>query len=178
MNEKRLRIVIIAGFVVLSLAIAGIIAAIMNSQGSSVNEPKQTSYVDPASGETVLDTEGKTPEYYGVNPNRPNFLGFYNLFDAGMLDADIEEVKGFLNDYADKQLEEGKPKLTEISLYVDTIGHAINQETHEETFDLNLLVNREQQFQLKIVTNAETAKRTYSLIQDEKAIYSQVKDIE
>ena len=177
MEQNRLRIIIITSFVLLSLAIVGIIALFTNSSSQQTNNPNQTERIDPGSGEEVVNTEGKTPEKYGVNPNEPSFLGLVGLVDRGMTLSDVDDVKAFWNDYANQQLVEGKEKINEISITVDSIEHVIDSAAHTETFRMPLTINRERQYTFSAVSNSDTAKKTYTLAQDEGVVYSKEQDL-
>lgn len=172
MNDKRLRTLIIIGFIVLSAAIIGIIALITKNSNSESEQPAQTESIDAASGDTVQNTDGKTPEKYGVNPNQPIYLGFSELLDRGMEMDEVDNAKAFLNDYVNKQLQDGKPKIEQISVVADSVEHAIKSAEHEEIFSMVLTISSGQQFTFTVTTDADTDLRTLSLIQSDAVVYS------
>lgn len=176
MNDKRLRTLIIIGFILLSVLIVGGIALI-TSNNSQNNQPAQTETTDPSSGDTVQNTEGKTPEKYGVNPNQPIYLGFSELLDRGMELEEVDNAKAFLNDYVNKQLQDGKPKIEQISIVADSVEHVIKSVEHEETFSMVLTMSNDQQFTFTVTTDADTDIRTLSLMQSDTIVYSTEQDM-
>lgn len=177
MNDKRLRILIIIGFILLSALIVGVIALITSNNSSQSDQPAQTETTDPSSGDTVQDTEGKTPEKFGVNPNQPIYLGFSELLDRGMELEEVDNAKAFLNDYVNKQLQEGKPKIEQISIVADSVEHVIKSAEHEETFSMVLTMSNDQQFTFTVTTDADTSTRTLSLMQSDAIVYSTEQDM-
>ncbi len=161
MKQTQLRLLIVLGFIVIAVGIVGIIGFITQSQTDQGRSYTQTESIDPASGETVIETDGKTPEKYGVNPDIPIYLGFVQLMDRGMTLDDVDEVKGFLNDFANKQISENKDKITEISLYKDSVGHKI--QNNVDTYTMDFLVNRKSGYVMSIDANSNTNQKTYQL---------------
>lgn len=161
MNQKQLRFVIILGFAVVAAGIVGIIALITTSSDDKTATYTQTEYVDPASGETINDTQGKTPEKYGANPDVPVYYGFSILLDRGLTQDEVNEITAFVNDYNNKLITEGKEKLTEVSLYRDSVIHKIENEIDNYTMDL--LINRTSGYVLQISSNNDTEEITYTL---------------
>ena len=162
MDSKQIRLIIIITFVVISAGIIGIIAAVTSSDDSSKGSYTQSDYVDPGSGETVIDTEGKTPETSGSNPNTPSYIGFSELNNRGFNQDDIDKFRSFLNNYANRQIEENKDAITEISLTKDTIQHGVNRDTGEGIYTLDLTINRSTGYVATITSDGLT-KTSYAL---------------
>lgn len=162
MNTKQLRLTVIIACVIVSAGIVGIIATVTNSNNSTKTGYTQSDYVDPGSGQTVIDTEGKTPESAGRNPDIPSYIGFAELNDRGFNQNDIDKLRSFLNDYANKQIQENKEKVTEISLTKDTIQHSVNRDTGESIYTLDLTINRNTGYVATITSDGLT-KTSYAL---------------
>lgn len=161
MNQKQLRFVIILGFAVVAAGIVGIIAMITSSSDNKTATYTQTEYVDPASGETINDTQGKTPEKYGANPDVPVYYGFSVLLDRGLTQDEVNEITAFVNDYNNKLITEGKEKLKEVSLYRDSVKHKI--EGGVDSYTMDLLIDRTNSYVLQRSLNNDTGVLTYTL---------------
>lgn len=179
MNQKQLRLIIILGFVVISAGIVGIIVLIQNQNSAQNQTYTQETYVDPASGETISETDGKTPESFGRNPDLPLYSGFSILLERGLAQDEINELTNFVNDYNNQLITEGKPKLKEVSLYRDSVQHRI--EKNVDTFQMDLLIDRTIGYVLTRVQNDNTAKLTYTLHKGvntaDPVVYSKTEDI-
>lgn len=151
MNKKQQRLLIILGFTVLSLMIVGIMVLIFNaSQQSTSTEPNQNEFVDPATDQTILSPEGKSPENYNTNPNTPIFVGFSNLLRFGARQNTVDNTKSFLNDYANQRIEKNEEKITEISIVVATIQHTIDSKANTNSYTFDIVVNRDQKYNVKV----------------------------
>jgi hypothetical protein len=145
------RLLIILGFVVLSLAMVGIMVFIFNaSQQNTSTEPNQNEFVDPATGQTILNPEGKSPENYGTNPDTPIFVGFSNLLQYGARQSTVDNTKSFLNDYANQRITNNEERITEISIVVDTIRHTIDNTANTSSYTFDIIVNRDQNYNVKV----------------------------
>lgn len=169
MNDNRLRNFIILGFIGAAILIVGIFALFQNN-GDNQAQPDQTEWTDSASGDTVQDTQDKTPEKYGVDPNQPVYLGFVELLDRGMLLEEVDNAKVFLTDFVNKEIKEGKPKITRLSVETDSVTHTI--QSNKESFTMNLVTNKEQRYSFDVTTDANTNIRTLSLTKDGTVVYS------
>lgn len=115
MNNHKKIIIAIVLFVVLS--IIAIVIAIVQNANTSNNRNTSTTYTDPGSGETVIESDnGPTVGSEDVL-NTPTFLGFSQLTNRGLSSDQVELIKSALSAYSAKQDE----KFKEISLNVSTI---------------------------------------------------------
>jgi hypothetical protein len=162
---------IVIFFIVVSLIIVGIVALFYNvNRGPS--EPTTTSRVDPDSGETVVDTTGKSPETDGVNPDTPIFLGFSNLYDIGMPQVKIEFIKSGLASYADSIKKE--QKITQVSLRKSDITASTDSETGVATYDFTIVMNEKDVYKLHATTD-DVSTIDFILSKDDKVVYTSPK---
>jgi hypothetical protein len=151
MNKKQQRLLIILGFIILSLMIVGIMVLIFNaSQQNTSTEPNQNEFVDPATGQTILNPDGKSPENYGTNPDTPVFVGFSNLLRFGARQGTVDNTKSFLNDYANQRIANDEERITEISIVVASIQHTIDSSANTSTYTFEIIVNRGQNYNVRV----------------------------
>lgn len=161
MNAKQQRLLIILGFVILSLMIIGIMVLIFNaSQSPSSTEPNQNEFVDPATGETILSPDGKSPETYGTNPDTPIFVGFSNLLQFGVRQTVVENTKSFLNDYANERVTRNEERITEVSIVVDSIQHTIDNSANTSSYTFDIVINRSENYSVKLITQGVRSMTT------------------
>lgn len=171
--DNHTRNIIILICIGVGVLILGVFAFLQNSSLLQSNEPpKQTEYVDPVSGEVIQDTEGKTPEQYGVDSAQPMFLGFGELLDRGMQLEDVDSVKVFLTDYVKKQMSEGKDKIDRMSIEKDSVQHAIDQKNYKERFSMKLVTDKSEWYVLEITTDTYKRTRVMTLKKDKTTVFS------
>jgi hypothetical protein len=144
---------LIIAFGVLLLIIVGVIVlfyTINNNSDSSTADVPQNEYVDPGSGETIVNPEGKSPETANINPNVPTYIGFSNLYNYGLQQDAVENIKAFINDYADQKIVDNEEKIKEVSLEVASIKHVINRDVNENSYTFKITVNRKEKLNVKI----------------------------
>lgn len=152
MNAKQQRLLIIVGFVILSLMIIGIMVFIFNaSQSQTSTEPNQNEFIDPATGETILNPDGKSPETFGTNPDAPIFVGFSNLLQFGARQTVVENTKSFLNDYANERITKNEERITEVSIVVDSIQHTIDNAANTSSYTFDIVINRSENYSMKLM---------------------------
>jgi hypothetical protein len=162
MNSKQQRIIIISGTVVL-IAIFALLFFFSTRPSEEVKGSYTTDeYIDPASGEQVIDTKGKTPENGGSEIYTPTYFGMDALYSRGFSQDDVSAVRTFLNLYTTQQLESGKQKIEKISLEKDTIQHGIDRTTGTSIYTLHLLINLTTAYTLT-VTATDANQVTYAL---------------
>lgn len=140
MDSYKKRIIIIIAIVVATIGIVVTLALVFGGGNNGSNDPlaDQREYVDPDSGETVLDPAGKTPE--GLVDNGL-FLGFSKLLDMGLTDAQYSQVQADLQTYVDTKKLDGK-KITQISLIVASISPFIDSETGTKIINADIRINK------------------------------------
>jgi len=148
---------LIIGFAAMSLLIVGIIVLfykVNDNNAKQASDPKQTTYTDPGSGETVVTTDGKSPETYGVNPDTPIYLGFTNLLDVGLSDDQVRNVKAAFLDFAVQN--KPKEKITEISITVASIRQTVDPDVGS-TYSFDLTMNRKTRYHAVVSSNDITS---------------------
>jgi len=171
MNAKQQRLLIILGFMVLSLLIAGLMVLIYNAtQQNTSTEPNQNEFVDPATNQTILSPDGKSPETYNTNPDTPIFVGFSNLLRFGARQNTVDTTKSFLNDYADQRLKNNEERITEISIVVDTIQHTIDNKANTSTYTFDIVVNRSEDYSVKLTIQGVRSMTADLITTDNKSI--------
>lgn len=101
MNSKKKIILIVSGFVLLSL-ISGTAAYgfYKNSHPESVDvQPTSTSTVDPITKQTIDDYASHTPENFGTNPSLPSLIGFAAMLDQGVMQTDLTVLQNSISNY-------------------------------------------------------------------------------
>ncbi|HJP81574.1 MAG TPA: hypothetical protein VJ841_04230 [Candidatus Saccharimonadales bacterium] len=141
MNQRQQRIIIISG-IILILVIFGASFFFATRSSNSNNATYTThEYIDPASGDQVIDTTGKTPENGGSTTYTPTYYGMDELYNRGFSQDQVTAVRTFLNQYTTQQLEAGKTKIEKISLERETIAHTIDKDSGMSIYTLHLLIN-------------------------------------
>jgi hypothetical protein len=140
MDSYRKRLFIVIAIIVATIGIVVTLALVFGGGNNSTNDPlaDQREYVDPDSGETVLDPEGKTPE--GLVDNGL-FLGFSKLLDMGLTSAQYSQVQTDLQSYVDTKKLDGK-EITQISLIVATISPFIDSESGTKIINADIRINK------------------------------------
>jgi hypothetical protein len=172
MQNTQLRRIIIIGCIVVGAILFGIFMLIQNNGQQSSGQPNQEEYTDPISGDVVQNTDNKTPEKYGVDPNQPVFLGFAELLDRGMTLADTDTIKTFLTDYNNKLISEKKTKIARISIEAGSVKHTINRDLNQDSVTMNIATDAEQWFVFEVTTNDDTDTRTLTLTQNNTVVFS------
>lgn len=140
-EKKKVQLAIIGAFVVLALIIVGIIALFFKVNGGTEGQYAATEEVDPTSGETVIRTDGKTPEAYGQNPNTPLMLGLVGFLDRGISMEELQRIKAAFTDYANQRITKNQEKIEQISVDGDSITHTIEAKTGNGLFTANVVIN-------------------------------------
>lgn len=139
LNKKNL---LIAATVVFLLTFSVLI--FLNSKEADTVETNE--YYDHASGETVSDPEGKTPEKFGVNDPRPLYLGFSNLLETGISKYQVEATEIGFDLFAEQQNNTVK----EVSIFVDTINRESfdsDSPNRVRRVSFDVLINRKDTYQ-------------------------------
>lgn len=171
-NQERTPVkYIILFFVAISVVIIGIVA-LFYTVNQRAAEPNTTSRVDPDSGETVIETEGKSPEVYGINPDMPIFLGFSELYEIGLPQVKIEFIKSGLASYADSIKKQ--QKITQISLRKSDINASNDRETGVATYNFTVVMNGKDVYTLNATTDDVTTI-DFTLSKDGKVVYTSPK---
>lgn len=178
MNQKRLRLLLLLGFIVISAGIVGIIAFITNNATKTDSSYTQSEYYDPATGQNLNETQGKTPEKVGVNPDAPSYNGFSILLDRGLTQDDINAIVDFITSYNSKLIGENKDKISSVSLYKDSVEHKITDSV--DIYTMRLLVDRTEGYTVQ-TSSDEFTNITYNLYKGIDAstspIYTLTKDL-
>lgn len=109
-------------------------------------EPEQVTYVDPASGETIIETDNKTQEGWATGPL---ILGFSRLLDSGLSDNQFGRVSTYINEYGStKKL--GDSEITQISLVVNSLQQKVNPRSGNNVIEGDIQINRSVDQRIKI----------------------------
>lgn len=111
-RQQKIRIIIGVSAVLILAIIITVSLLIRNNPNAH-----QESYVDPATGQTLSDPEGKTPETAGPEDQIVTLVGGEKLLEIGISYDQLNLIKLLLNDYS-KQVD---GRYNEISLWVDKI---------------------------------------------------------
>lgn len=137
--RKKITIAVIV-FVAISIVmiVLAVVLRIPEQILGNNREPEQVTYVDPASGETIIETEDKTKEGW---VNGPLILGFSRLLDAGLSADQFGLVSSYISDYGStKKLDNND--ITQISLVVNSLEQKINTRTGNNTIVADIQINR------------------------------------
>lgn len=141
-NRKKIIIAIVI-FVILS--IAAIVLAVLQNTPKSSPQPTSTTYVDPGSGETVIESDNGPTAGNTQQLAIPTFLGFSKLTEKGLSSDQVEQVKSALSAYSAKQ----STKFSEISLTVATINR-IQSTTDPDITEFSIKVNRKDDYFVRV----------------------------
>lgn len=115
-----------------------------NKKGYVDTSVTQT-YIDPGSGETVIETPNKSPEKTGGN--NIVMLGFSKLLDIGITNIQLNKIKLYLSNYSSSQ----ETPIKEISITTSSISQAMDQDSSEKTTNFTVTIDRT--YPLNIQTN-------------------------
>jgi hypothetical protein len=152
--SNKIKFLIVIGMFVFVFTVLAVVALVSSSTNQKSTDDRgsgninQNIYVDPYSGETVLNPTGKAKEPIAGDFN---LLGFYKLLDIGVSQLQLDLLTGFLGNYADNKTVGDSAKITEISLVVKSIRQNINEDTGQITITSDIVINRE--FRQKITIN-------------------------
>lgn len=139
------------------VVILGFIFLLTRNQPSPAEPVELNEYHDPASGETISDPEGKSPEIYGINDEPLVYLGFSKLLETGVSRFQADAIKLAFEDFN----KEYDKDLKEVSIFVDTI----KREPYDPNVDeyrrvvFDVIVNRSETYQAAIEYNSIRSAR-------------------
>lgn len=111
-SSKRIVIVAVIAFVVLGIALLFYVGR-RNSSPEGTGE-----YYDPASGETISNPTGRSPEKFNQASEQPVYLGFSRLVDIGLSQFQVDVIKQIFLSYSSQR----KDKINELSIYKDSVS--------------------------------------------------------
>lgn len=160
--SNKTRLIIVIGIFVLLFVILTVIYILGKAESANTSntstEVNQNEYVDPYSGETVLNPDGKSREPFATNVI---ILGQSKLLDIGLSYQQLETFTGFLSNYATDKTVGKSEKITEISLDVKSFRQNINSDNGQITISSDIVINRE--FRQKILIKYNN---TYDIVLD------------
>lgn len=121
------------------LGLAVIVMAIIGFTSQRPTDTSNGTYVDPGSGETIIDGDTSSQGPTASLKNTIIYPGFSRLVDRGLSPDQVQSVQLALAEYS----FENKKDFKEVSLTVDSMRHLLPQGTstqHTLTFDIT--VNR------------------------------------
>lgn len=131
MNQRQKIILIIT---LATIGIALIVASIVGfTRSNTTTQPSSDTYVDPGSGETIVNNGKSRQGSEASLKNSIVYLGFSKLIDRGLSPVQIQSIQSAFKSYSLKQTD----KFKEVSLTVDSIRHLLPQgesTTHTITF--------------------------------------------
>lgn len=146
MNVVNKKILIIAAIFVALSIITAVIYQVVITVNNSKDPTVTKTYVDPGSGETVIDTPNKSPEKAGTGDSIV-FLGFTKLLDIGMTYRQVSSVKTDLQTYSSKL----KDPVTEASIDSSSISSSVNSENNERTVTFTVKLNRKTNLNAEVI---------------------------
>jgi hypothetical protein len=167
MNSKQRRITVI-GIIAALCILFVLLFTFFNRRGTREGSYTTSEYTDQASGDQVIDTQGKTPENGGSETYTPTYFGMDALYTRGFSQKAVSAVRTFMNLYATQQLESGAQKIEKISLEKDTIEHGMDRTTGASVYTLHLLINLTTTYTLTVASKSAD-EVTYSLYQGDSA---------
>jgi len=146
-KENKLLLISIVALALFSFIIIAL------ATGSFVSD-KGGKYVDPLSGETVLDPKDRTPETFN-QANQVTYLGFTELISRGVSFENMQFFKEEL-----KTIAISGESVSEVSVDVESVEHAMDSEN--DIYAFNIRFNRKNTFKvtlnIKKVSNSLTYK--------------------
>ncbi|HET8884009.1 MAG TPA: hypothetical protein VFM68_00885 [Candidatus Saccharimonadales bacterium] len=132
MDTRKIVIISVVGVAIVILGIVGIVAQL---QGETTPEPDV--YVDPGSGEKIIDTEKAQHGDDITFENSIIYPGFSTLIERGLSPVQVQSVQSTIEKYSIQQPE----KFKEVSLNIDSMRHLLPQggsQAHTLTFDIKV----------------------------------------
>lgn len=145
MQSKTKLIIVGAIFCLIFLAltvVALIFQTSSRNENGSGSDVDQNTYVDPVSGETVLDPEGKVVEGEIVQEGAPLILGIPKLLDYGVSSQQASLINYYLEEYGFSH-KDSPINITEISLDTKSIKQTTDKSSGQKNITANIVVNRE-----------------------------------
>lgn len=132
MQQQQRSILLIGAGAILLLLIGGIILYFIGHKPTAT-EPKQNTYTDPITHETVSNPSGKTPESYGTTAGEATIFGLDKLFNQGFSTDQVDYFKSCLIDQG--RLHDFKY----ISVDLRNLKHNFNSDTGESNYTLSIV---------------------------------------
>lgn len=135
---KNKLFLIIISVIIIFIVIPLLLFLFTNSNTSNTSnvEPDQNQHINPATGQTVVQPDGKVEEV-GGGETGPNILGSVYLLDIGAPSTVVDSIIQNLVFYTSSL----KYKVSEISVYKDSLRQSINNSSSEVKLSFNILVN-------------------------------------
>ena len=167
--DKR-TIIIIASVIGVIMITLGIVGLAMQG-GQKTEGENETKYVDPGSGETIIDSD-KAPQGTELSlRNAIIYPGFSKLIDRGLSPEQVQAVQAVIADYSLKQ----EDKFKEVSLTTSSMRHILpqgNSTTHTISFDI--VVDRETDYFVTVDYDDTTTSTTKLYNSDRKTLLAEV----
>lgn len=141
-NRKK---IITAVVIFIILSITAIVLAILQNTPKSSPQAAPTTYVDPGSGETVIESDNGPTAGNNQQLNIPTFLGFSKLTEKGLSSDQVEQIKSALSAYSAKQ----STRFSEVSLTVATITR-IQSPSDPDITEFSIKVNRKDDYFVRV----------------------------
>ncbi len=139
--KKRLTIAIVLFVLAVIIVIAFALFKHLSRSSSSDKQPNVTTYVDEYSGETVTKTDGKVDEKAGSDSII--FLGSSKLLTYGVTANQIQRIKTALTQYSTKREQEGRPKITQVSVDMKTYTQSTDEKSGDFVNAFDIVINND-----------------------------------
>lgn len=134
-NINKKVVIVVIGFAVLLISIV-LYQVLHSNKRLYVDSSITKTYIDPGSGETVIETPNKSPETAGGD--NITMLGFSKLLDVGITNVQLNKIKLYFSDYSLSQ----ETPIKEISIIKSSINQSINRDLGEKTTSFTVTINR------------------------------------
>lgn len=163
LEKRNIIIAATAGIVLIALGIIG-----LTMQNNSSDE--KTTYVDPGSGETIVDGDKSTQGTELTLENSIIYPGFSKLIDRGLSPEHIQSVQSVITNYSLQQ----EDKFKEVSLTVDSVRHILPQgESTTHTISFDVVVDRETGYFVTVDYDDMTSSTTKLYKSDRKTLLTE-----
>ncbi len=166
MNTPDARKKLIIAGVIFGLIVVVMIAFALFQRATNPSEPetpKETTYIDPYSGEEITDTDGKVGETYN-NENSVVYFGFAKLRDYGMTQDQIEILQTYILQYSLKREALNEPGLKEVTVDFKTYKQTIDQNTSEKTVTFDMIANRDENQRYYVINRSPSISTMWTEI--------------
>lgn len=147
LNPKIKVIILLAIFIIVFVVLCVVYFVDNNKKTDVTKNDKSTTntYIDPGSGETVIDPPGKAKEKTD-SVNSITYLGFTDLLDHGITYKQFLKLKSHFKQYSIAK----KIDIKEVSITLSTYKSKFDQSAGETVMNFEITINRKSKYDAKV----------------------------
>jgi hypothetical protein len=146
MEQRKKLIIIIVIFAAIFVVLV-VVAIVLKSNASNTasnsppNDVNQNSYVDPSTGETVLNPTNQVGDSSPTDKSAAVILGPSQLINIGLSSNQVQLLSTYLSDYAANN-KLGADKITAVSIVISSLTQNTNPDSGQSEITADLMVNK------------------------------------